>query len=535
MSRVQLHNLTSFTGGLNMRADAFQLGEDESPEMLNVEIDPRGGFYSRKGWTRWNEDPIVAGAWNPRHAYTHQDSFGVERVFVTNEARILVGENGAFDTMKTAGAVELEAAASPHLADFADWGDDVYVARGRTLSTVRWNGTNGTALTPTGAGQWQDDYTDPGASNHAPQAELVCSHAGYLFVANVREDGTNHPNRLRWSHPNNPGAWAELDRVDIKDGGGAITAIVPLGDHLLVFKTTSVWAVYGYDLASFQVQNVTRALGCPHRQAAALSEAGVFFYSPPSGIFAIRENNAIDELSESLRPMFESRQFNLSAIDAVWIGWVGQRVWFSAPWHPTEVASDARTVFALDPTLGAWSMHRAADDTGVGPFAGGAAGGSTRRLLAASRSQPSMLDLAGADTAQDDLDGTPVGFASMFTTRWVHASLPTVKKSWRRPDFVMRERDLPYQVVVEVLHDYDEATIKRTGLFIVDTRSTSGVWGDFDWGDGTLWGRPPEGSVIERGRGLGTARAVQLRFKGQTGRAWGCDALVLKFISRRVR
>ena len=32
-----------FTGGLNLRADQFNLGVSESPTLLNVDVDPRGG------------------------------------------------------------------------------------------------------------------------------------------------------------------------------------------------------------------------------------------------------------------------------------------------------------------------------------------------------------------------------------------------------------------------------------------------------------------------------------------------------------
>ena len=41
--------LESFSGGLNYRADQFDLEEDESPDMLNVTVDPRGGVALRGG------------------------------------------------------------------------------------------------------------------------------------------------------------------------------------------------------------------------------------------------------------------------------------------------------------------------------------------------------------------------------------------------------------------------------------------------------------------------------------------------------
>lgn len=45
MAKVRVRELKDFTGGLNFRADQFQLADNESPDMLNVEIDPRGGVF----------------------------------------------------------------------------------------------------------------------------------------------------------------------------------------------------------------------------------------------------------------------------------------------------------------------------------------------------------------------------------------------------------------------------------------------------------------------------------------------------------
>ncbi len=48
---IKLQNVKDFTGGLNLRADAFELAVNESPDLLNVDIDPRGGVEQRNGVT----------------------------------------------------------------------------------------------------------------------------------------------------------------------------------------------------------------------------------------------------------------------------------------------------------------------------------------------------------------------------------------------------------------------------------------------------------------------------------------------------
>ena len=50
MAALQIFEQQDFTGGLNLRADQFQLADNESPRMLNVEIDPRGGVFARGGF-----------------------------------------------------------------------------------------------------------------------------------------------------------------------------------------------------------------------------------------------------------------------------------------------------------------------------------------------------------------------------------------------------------------------------------------------------------------------------------------------------
>src|SRR4249920_2646158 len=91
VNRLQPLNMTDFTGGLNLRRNQFQLGETESPDMLNVDIDPRGGFYTRQGWQRWNAtnvvDPTVT-SWKPRNAFIHTRANGDQYVNVVNGTTI---------------------------------------------------------------------------------------------------------------------------------------------------------------------------------------------------------------------------------------------------------------------------------------------------------------------------------------------------------------------------------------------------------------------------------------------------------------
>jgi hypothetical protein len=49
MKGIKPDNLQDFRGGLNLRSDPFELADNESPDLLNVDLDPRGGVEQRKG------------------------------------------------------------------------------------------------------------------------------------------------------------------------------------------------------------------------------------------------------------------------------------------------------------------------------------------------------------------------------------------------------------------------------------------------------------------------------------------------------
>lgn len=540
-SRVQLQNLVSFVGGLNLRADAFELAEDESPEMLNVDIDPRGGFYSRRGWTRMNENQIddMGSKWDPRTLFVHELANGTDRIYLANDGEIGYSTNGESWTVLNS-TTDIVAAAEPHDADFAPWGDVLYIACGATGSNASVKVTD--ALVVSRLTQAEStafsDYDSP--TTAFPHCEFVAAHQGYMFAAYTEESGTKHPHRIRWSHPNNPEAWHADDHIDIREGGGPITGLVPMGDHLLIFKQSSVWALFGYESESWQLVNVARELGAIHRQAIARSEHTVFFYSHPNGVYMIQGSEYPREISQQLRPAFQSSDFYSAASANIWMGWVGQRLWFSAPYSREGSVTDANLVVVWDPSLGdgSWVAYQAKERCAVGPFAQGGFGGGAGLRLATPRKYASVVKLDDSEDALDDIDAEaedPVGFESYYVTRWFDGGYPTIKKRWRRPDVVVKERTQDHTIVVQVHADYDEADVKRTKTLLVAGEADGAVWGQFNWGDDVLYGSGAVGSKIERTSSLGPARSIALRFIGEEGKQWGVDAVVAKYQMRRIR
>lgn len=536
-NRVEALNLVDFTGGLNLRADAFELGDNESPDMLNVDIDPRGGFYSRKGWERWNSSAI-ASPWDPRSMFVHTLASGTDYVFVANDGKLLVSTNGTFSTVQES-AVDVAVDASPHLADFAAWGDTLYVACGNQQQSLKWEVGGTTLQTATGAATFTA-YTAP-STDVFPQCEFVAAHSGYMFAAHIYEDSNAHPHRLRWSHPAVPGAWNANDYIDIKEGGGPITGILPMRDCLLIFKPSSVWALFGYDSTSWQLVNVTREVGAVHRQAIARSEQTVFFFSWPRGVFGITDTQYPVEISTQLRPAFGDAYFGNAASTEIWMGWVKDRLWVSVPYLNDGSGSPpttAKTSFVFDPALsknGAWMAFIGSGDEGVGPFAqGGNWGSSDNRAFAASRETAAVVRLDELEAAVDNLNGTSSGFVTRYATRWVDAGWPSLRKQWRSPDLILERKAAEHVVSLKVFRDFDGSLAARQRSISIPAFSEAGVWGAMTWGAAT-WGTGGSGTSLERGPSFGPASSVQILFEGEVSKAWGVNGVVMKYIPRRLR
>lgn len=606
MSRLAETTLVDFTGGINLRSTGFQLRQNESPGMLNVHVDSRGGFFTRKGWKRWNPDNPVEGGWTPRSAFSHTCINNNFSVWVTHNNTIYrAGVDAEFEDL------EIPCNATPHLADFTSWGVFTYMATGRSVADLPGGGpAKCTPLQPpvilTAAGNsvivdavatrtWNDDYTVP-EGGVMPQAEVVAAHAGYLFVGNTKEDADLHPTRIRWSHPNDPEDWAELDFIDIQAGGNFITALISFQDHLLIFKESSVWALYGYDRDSWQLVRVSDAIGTPAPTAVTASPQAVLFYAPAGrgGIYGYTGREAPVEISEVLRGVFEQ----VSRVDDVFLGWAANRLIASVPWVASEelgspvpglefdVSPDlATTTFSFDPAVGrgAWEAHRLAKGA-LGPVVqyadinhptilvthmGDGVNSAVMQLdvlaEATDEIDPQLYTPAtvyvndvgevyvdtveAEDTVylQNDEFWTPVftPFPAFYTTSWQMAETPELTKSWRRPRMVIRNPRADVEIRVESYRDYEETAASRSGTIVVPS-GASAFWredgaaspsGDgFDWDDGTMWGARVTGSQIVRGPSFGKARSLQLRFStapGFLGRYWGVDAIVLKHNNRR--
>lgn len=529
--RVKSIKSRDFTGGLNLRSNQFQLADNESPELLNMDVDPRGGVFTRRGVR-----PLVDPLGDPIHSVVQFHRLGAASdILVGSGAKVFRRAGASWDEVGTNG--------DDHPLSAAQFGDALYIASGGGSPTKRWDGDELKDLGLT----FRDDFDQPWSGN-APRGEHVVAHNNHLWVAGTYEGagGEFHPNRIRFSHPNNPEAWRSSDWFDVDPGvdGDQIVGLVPFQDHLIVFKRKSVYVVYGFDWESFYLQPVTREIGAVGPHAMAALPSGVVFFSDTGGIYAY-DGKSLSWLFEAVQPAIDDGTIPPFRMSEVSVGWVRNRVWVSVPWIDEETQEHETRVLVYDPSLekgGSWTLYDCpvtlplglrdmhADELWLGVIDG------------------SLVEIEVFQRHYDDF-GDGLGdrpIRTVFRTPWMDAGEVAVRKRFRRPWFVFHGTTNE-RIEIAVFRDYNLAQRRKTFYERVSRQGTAIPW-DTDppeqdpvklWDeepDPHEWGAEGKAHEIERGSTLGLARAVQLRFRGpEVMSPWGLNNITYTYSPKRLR
>lgn len=536
MSRLSLLRTDDFTGGLNLRADPFQLGRTESPDLLNVDIDPRGGLTVRGGMTKLNASAIGSiadGSFAPKALYAWDNT----------TPRLLLSANSAvYDATTTAfTAIAGITTTAPFGASFTAWSasNESFVYIGTGGASYKWNGTTATALTDASTG-YTDDYAAP-VTGFAPKCRYITSHVDRLWCAHVTEGATDYPNRIRFSHPINRESWATNDYIDIVEGGSGITAIIPFNGNLLVFKKRAVFSILGYSTDTFQVVNLTNEVGAVNPLSVVATESAVYFFSWPDGLFKYDGQQFMD-LFANIRPLVQSGAVNNIAQDEIRVSSVNQKIWLSLP-----LGSDTKATasYVYDPTLrqnGAWTKYQTSDSRGVGSGCNFVSSTGTTYNVVCHPSNAYVLKVDQLSVYQDDVGTGATNFSSYYTTPWQDANNVSNRKMWRRPDFVVKQTSVATDLTLSVYHDWEESIVAKTYVVSLDASGTSLIWNPLGTEDDNIdgwneanWGASASGAVFAVGKSLGLARSVQLRIQGEGGKPWGVNSITYKYNPRKVR
>ena len=108
-------------------------------------------------------------------------------------------------------------------------------------------------------------------------------------------------------------------------------------------------------------------------------------------------------------------------------------------------------------------------------------------------------------------------------TRWIDAGAPTWRKSWRRPDLLMRALKINTVVNCRVFHNYDSSNAERSFEVRLHPGQPAHAVGPLQLRRRHLYGGSNQTTSIERGGTMGRAGTIQLLVEGQPGISWGLN------------
>lgn len=367
---IQVLPAVDFTGGLNLRANPFQLDYNESPDLNNVDVNPYGGIRQRGAITSWRGVPnAISNIWLSR------DDLDTPTLVVAEGSGYSLLTEGASaarrvepkDTNVVSDGTQQAVMGTCPTYD----GSPLYVQRaGLYAPQVVYAFAASGAITIVLGTATGTTARDSNPGGNMPVAQLIATHGAYTFVGNLSWKAFNvHPlaSRIRFSHPGSSEDWHTDDYFDVaKHDGDFVTALVSMSDRLVIFKNRSMWALFGTDIDTFQLVKIAN-VGCPSQQAVTVADGGLYFYSWGNGLMSY-DGNIPQVVSTNLEPVVTQGLINSTYQLKISVGWINRRVWLSVPLNS---ATSNNTTYVYDPALrrrrgseGAWVRY----DYGVGPM-----------------------------------------------------------------------------------------------------------------------------------------------------------------------
>lgn len=525
--RVQLANFANWTGGLNLSSDPASIGADDSPNLINFDISQEGGLRPRLVSAPWAVNPAV----KPRALVPFETP-------AISDCLVADGKGAVWSHAAAANIATGTRPAGDKPVRHVVANDKAYLQNG-TILPWRWDGSTGTNLADAAPSNWNDNLAAP-AGGRGVTAFVTTYHQGSIWVGNTTENSTAYRNRIRWSHPGNVEDWRTNDYIDVETtDSDHITAMIPLGRLLIVFKQHSMYAVGG-SFNSFTVTPISRAVGAISAEAVALSDQGIYFWHQGEGIYFF-DGSQLHHVFHKLAPAITDGRIVDTDSNELAVAWLNRKLFVGVPWAATPTVGRA---FVYTPYIGhgAWTSYEyARAHTCYGcwrKFDGSV------EYLAASRHTNGVLDIELPGVA----DGGGTSMRAVADTPWITLGAPGVVKRWKHVEAIVRA-DQDYTLYFDLRRDWDPAvarqfTVDVTGDFPA-AGTTTLVWDDVasNWNTDSWSGNQQtlatdERVIVVRGPTLGSARSVSLSISIPATTSmplFALDGLILKYIPKRVR
>jgi hypothetical protein len=457
---IRLATMADFTGGWNLRGNAFQLGMNETNDMLDVDIQVGGGFIQRPTVQSWGGTGLLGVV----TTLTALQTPVFQQVIAQVGNRLQWSSGGNWTTF---GPVLGSSTANVRSTVFNNL---LYLQNG-VNQPLRWDG----ALCTVMGSNWNNNIGGEGGPQHAPSptgydgnmpvASLITAHMGRVMIANTVEGAVQFPNRIRWSHPGLPEDWRAQDFIDIDTGhdGDSITAIVSYHGRLLIYKNRSCYELVGYGPENWQVVPMSQDIGAVSQEAVCISDVGLFTFSWPQGVY-LDKGTGPYPIFDKVWPLVRDSRIPAQFQGKIQMEWINRLLYCAVPMDGSSVNN---RVLVYNPWIWKHRYMRFLE----GPWypysipAGALLEVQQPELniihIASHSSLPALGQLE-QDGAQDQWSGQPAtNIPAYYSTRWYDVGSPSVIKRWRHPDVVMRGgMTAPLQVSIK--RDYDDAAIYKT-------------------------------------------------------------------------
>jgi hypothetical protein len=282
--RGQPFRFVDFRGGLNTKAGAYLVSENECRDCQNVVSTVRGAIKKRNGNATFC------------NTFTGTPPFITSLFGLNVGATVLIAAGGTKLYSISTGGVATDITGVATLTSGLRWSFIAGPASGGQGPLYAMNGTD-TPKYWTGAGNIADWTASVGS---VPNGQFAVYYKNRVWVAGQ----TANPSRLFFSDLGDPRSWTATNTVDFDPNDGqTITAIGVLGPYLLVFKQTKTFVVYDTNTGANRM--ISGNVGCISHRSLAETPAGLMFLSSDQGVF-LTNGNTLKQLSDNIKPTIDS-------------------------------------------------------------------------------------------------------------------------------------------------------------------------------------------------------------------------------------
>ena len=485
-SEQQVAQFVVNNGGLNTRAGALAVKDNQASDLQNVNLSTTGSIVKRNGNTKFGDS--LSNVDNVTLIADYQLVGGTQKVVTASGNKIFKTDSttdGTWDDITSGETITQDL-----VFDWSQFRNILVFTNGTDL-VLAWDQTSSAS-----------DIKQLTVPTNLTKAKHTAIFNEFHFLGNVTVSSTDHPSRLHFSNVGEVETWTDTDTVDVgrDKAEGRITMMEPLGDRLVVGKQFgAIYNVFftGDSDLPFVTQKSFSQIGCGADRSAVVVNNVLFFWSTDGvGFYAYDGLNSI-KISDRIQPTLDGFTSDRYA-DVIGhaLPTLGQ-IW----WSMTSSGSTHDRIVIYDYINNAWLIHK-----GIAANYLQTLEKSGEKLLYSGDYGGRILEqnISNGDVNSSGSDNTAI--SANYKTRWFDLGNPALVKSL---DHVIVYTTVEGAWNLNLAWAFDFSSESFANLDI----SLSGgdvTWGDANWGVNN-WSTTG-GGLVQRLDTSGRGRVMRLTF-----------------------